>query len=191
MDNLKTCFVICPIGQEDTETRTRSDAVFEHILKPIAEQKQYNLKRADKIYQPDTITETIINELNTSDLVIADITEANPNVYYELGYRTALKKPIIQIARKNTQLPFDISTKRTYFYDETDLSEVANFKTLLLMIIDNIEENLKNKTNISSKSSFGETIAERFFENMISNPDKIDEYANFIEKISNINKNKN
>ena len=189
MDNLKTCFVICPIGQENSDTRTRSNTVYEHILKPVADQKQYTLKRADKIYQADTITETVINELNTSDLVIADITEANPNVYYELGYRTALKKPIIQIARKNTQLPFDISTKRTYFYDETNLSDSENFKTMLLMIIDNIEDNLKNKTNISSKSSsFGDTFAEKFFENMLSNPDKIDEYANFIEKISTITK---
>ncbi|MCM1363067.1 MAG: nucleoside 2-deoxyribosyltransferase [Clostridiales bacterium] len=168
----KICFLICPIGDEKSEIRTHSDTVFNHILDPVMRQKGYTLIRADKIIQADTITDSIINYIENASLVIADITEANPNVYYELGYRTALKKPIIQIAEKGTELPFDISLKRTFFFDKKDLSSIENFKTLLLTLIDNIESNQQTtetllptveQKNNPLGNQFIESIANKFF----------------------------
>ncbi len=169
----KTCFLICPIGEENSETRKHSDTVFEHILKPVMIEKEYELVRADRIIQADTITDSIIKCIETSDLVIADITESNPNVYYELGYRTALKKPIIQIAANGTRIPFDISLKRTFFFDKNNLQNVDNFKTLLLTLIDNIESNQKESINNSPivtqgsnvfGDAFTESIATKLFD---------------------------
>lgn len=52
-----------------------------------------------------------------SDLVIADLSTLNPNVFYEIGLRHMLGKAIIHVADENTKLPFDVSSFRTVIYD--------------------------------------------------------------------------
>jgi nucleoside 2-deoxyribosyltransferase len=52
-------------------------------------------------------------------LVIAEITPANPNVFYELGYAQALGKPTILLAQRGGTLPFDIRSFRVVYYDDT------------------------------------------------------------------------
>jgi hypothetical protein len=74
MDNDKTCFVICPIGNDGTEIRTWSDRTFKYIIKPIAEKYGYHVIRADHIKESGTITNQIIENLLNSQLVIADLT---------------------------------------------------------------------------------------------------------------------
>jgi len=54
-----------------------------------------------------------------SDIIIADITPPNPNVFYELGYSHALGKPTILLAQRESRLPFDVSGFRVIFYDNT------------------------------------------------------------------------
>ena len=61
----------------------------------------------------------VVNQLVESKLVIAEITPANPNVYYEIGYAHALNKPTILIAERATELPFDVSPFRVLFYENT------------------------------------------------------------------------
>ena len=65
------------------------------------------------------IVADIARQIVEADVVIADITPANPNVYYEVGYAHALSKPTILIAEKPTELPFDVSPFRTLFYENT------------------------------------------------------------------------
>jgi nucleoside 2-deoxyribosyltransferase len=59
----------------------------------------------------------------TSDVIVAEVTPANTNVFYELGYAHAIQKPTILLAEKPTDpakhLPFDISGFRVIFYDNT------------------------------------------------------------------------
>ena len=52
-----------------------------------------------------------------SPLVIADLTGHNPNVFYELAIRHAIRKPYVQMIRKNETIPFDVATARTVRYD--------------------------------------------------------------------------
>jgi len=52
-------------------------------------------------------------------VVIAEITPRNPNVFYEVGYAHALGKPTILLARRGSELPFDIRSYRVVFYDDT------------------------------------------------------------------------
>src|ERR1700694_2903882 len=55
-----------------------------------------------------------------SDVIVAEITPVNANVFYELGYAHALEKPTILLANRNTEkLPFDISGYRVIFYDDS------------------------------------------------------------------------
>jgi len=59
-------------------------------------------------------------EIAESEFVIADITSANPNVYYEVGYAHAINKPTILLANKDVaKLPFDVSGFRVLFYENS------------------------------------------------------------------------
>jgi hypothetical protein len=61
----------------------------------------------------------IINEINESIFIIAEISPNNANVYYELGYSHAKNKPTILIAQKGTELPFDVLPFRIIFYEDS------------------------------------------------------------------------
>ena len=62
--------------------------------------------------QPGIISNQVITRLLEDNLVIADLTDRNPNVYYELAVRHAFGKPVIQIIDSNETIPFDVSMMR-------------------------------------------------------------------------------
>ncbi|RFB28284.1 hypothetical protein [Brevibacillus sp. VP] len=132
---MKNCFIVSPIGHEGSDTRKRSDQVYKHILTPVCEQCGYNAIRVDKINDTDTINQTIIEHLKASDLVIADLTEHNPNAFYEAGYRAAIGKPLIQLIEAGQDLPFDVSAIRTIFYKLSDPDKLAEAKEKLIETI--------------------------------------------------------
>jgi nucleoside 2-deoxyribosyltransferase len=132
---LKTCFVIGPIGQEGSETRKRSDQVLKHIIVPVCEQNGYEAIRVDKIHDSDIINQTIIKYLRESELVIADLTDHNPNAFYETGFRSALGKPLIQLIEEGQNLPFDVSGTRTIFYKMSDPDKIEITKNKLIETI--------------------------------------------------------
>ncbi|MFQ6549364.1 hypothetical protein AADZ90_015510 [Aestuariibius sp. 2305UL40-4] len=117
----KTCFVICPIGEEGSSTRRQSDCVLEYILKPALNGLGYaKPHRVDTKNRPAHITTEIIVDLVKSDLVIADLSDLNANVFYELGVRHAFQKPTILISDWLKTPPFDISGANIirYTYDD-------------------------------------------------------------------------
>lgn len=109
------CFIITPIGDEKDPIRRHIEGVIEAAITPALGEK-YEIVVAHKIYEPGSITKQIISEIYNSELVIANITNRNPNVMYELALRHAIGKPVITIAEKGTSLPADIVTERTIFY---------------------------------------------------------------------------
>lgn len=119
----KTCFVICPIDKEGSEIRKRSDTLLKAFIEKACTSLDYKAVRIDHVNHNDKIDTAVLNHLSDSELVIADLTDCNPNVFYELGYRSALNKPVIQLALDGTKIPFDISTVRTIFYTVSDVSK--------------------------------------------------------------------
>lgn len=124
----KVCFVVSPIGDAASPTRDNADKLFRHILEPVCKSCGFNAVRADQINDTDSITQTIMDKLASAELVIADITEHNPNVFYEMGYRKCTAKPLIHLKRKGETIPFDVNTIRTIEYDLTDLDGVEAVK---------------------------------------------------------------
>jgi len=122
----RICFLISPIGDENTPTRKRADFIKNKIIKPAAERYGYKLVRADDISDPGKITSQIMQHLLEDSLVIADLTGLNPNVFYELAVRHILKKPFIQISEQ--PIPFDVSDLRTIFFNHKKLTSVKECK---------------------------------------------------------------
>lgn len=125
----KKCFVISPIGDEESSVRRRSDQVLQYIIRPPLEAEGYTVVRADKISEPGIITAQIIERIVEDDLVVADLTEWNPNVFYELAIRHAIRKPYIQLIKRGEKLPFDVAGTRTIFFNVTDLDSVESAKS--------------------------------------------------------------
>ena len=139
MENKKICFVISPIGEEGSETRERSDQVLKHIISSSVEQMGYTVIRADKISEPGIITTQIIEHIVDAELVIADLTEKNPNVFYELAIRHTIRKPLVQMIRKGDVIPFDVAATRIIQFDLHSLDSVAYAKEEILSQIKSLE----------------------------------------------------
>jgi len=78
-------------------------------------------RRADEIAKPGRITEQILHEIESADLLIADLSGNNPNVMYELGYGHALEKTAIIINQDVHTSPFDVKDFRQVLYDRNRL----------------------------------------------------------------------
>jgi hypothetical protein len=85
--------------------------------------------RADEIQKPGLITQQVIEEVVNADLVVADLTDHNPNAFYELALRHVTQKPVVHMVLRGQQIPFDITHQRTIFYDTKDLAAAERAKT--------------------------------------------------------------
>ena len=151
--SMRKCFVVSPIGDTGSDIRKNADQLYQHIIKPVCEKCGFEAKRVDDFNTLDSITQDILDALNEYDLVIADLTGHNPNVFFEIGYRTKSQKPIIHLKRKGETLPFDVSAIRTFEYDLTDLDMVTATKERLEQVIMNFKyDSIKERK--SSGNSF-------------------------------------
>lgn len=132
---MKKCFVVTPIGNEGSEIRKRADQVFKYIISPVCEEMEFEPIRVDMVNQADSITQTILDYLNSAELVIADMSGHNPNAFYEMGYRAAIGKPMIHLKNKSEKIPFDVAGIRAFDYDLSDLDSVAAIKERLTKTI--------------------------------------------------------
>nr|DAV83663.1 MAG TPA: CMP/hydroxymethyl CMP hydrolase [Caudoviricetes sp.] len=145
----KICFIVTAIGESGTPTRERADNVYRYLIAPVCEELGYRPVRVDHVNAVDNINETVINYLKTAPMVIADMTEHNPNAFYELGFRQARELPLVPIIKVGERLPFDVITTRTVFYD-TDVAKIEDSK-----------ENLKSKILSFENFEMPESRAER------------------------------
>lgn len=152
---MKKCFVVSPIGDAGTDIRKNADQLYQHIIKPVCEKCGFIAQRVDEFNTSESITQEILDALNDYELVIADMTGHNPNVFFEIGYRTKSQKPIIHLKRKDEIIPFDVSAIRTFEYDLTDLDMVTATKDRLEQVIknfkyDEIKESKKSSNNFEN-----------------------------------------
>lgn len=103
-----------------TEFSEKYEEFYQDVIKEVCS-KDFNLEvvKADEIHGPGIIIADIVKSINEAKIIIAEISEPNPNVFYELGFSHAMNKPTILIAEKQTKLPFDVSPFRTLFYQNT------------------------------------------------------------------------
>ena len=99
---------------------TPFNEIYEEVIKSVCSEFGIEPHRGDETYGPGLIIADVIREIRNSEFVIAEITPANPNVYFEIGYAYAINKPTILLADSNLEkLPFDISGFRTLFYENS------------------------------------------------------------------------
>jgi len=126
-----TAFVIMPFVERDNNHSVGFFAeVLRSIITPAAKASQFTVKTANR-QGSDLIQSTIVNDLIEADLVIADLTEHNPNVMFELGVRMAEDKPVVLIKAKGTGPLFDIDNMLRVFEYSPNLGRPLSKRTCL------------------------------------------------------------
>ena len=107
-------FVAMPFGIKE---KIDFNAIYEFYIKPALESARFEVFRADEEMRAGNIRTDMFQELMLADLVVADLSIDNPNVWYELGVRHALRKRgAIQITCRIDHAPFDVLTERSIKY---------------------------------------------------------------------------
>jgi len=124
---MKKCFVAMPFNEEFNK-------IYKYGIKKAVEDSGYECLRADELARGGNILSNIVRKINSSQLIIVDMTEQNANVMYELGLAHGLKKDTIIIVRDIKDVPFDLSAYHIITYDNPNDLESGAL----------LQENIKN-----------------------------------------------
>jgi hypothetical protein len=146
MPDEKTCFVVMGFGEKtdyQTQRTLNLDKTYKGIIKPAVEQCGLKCIRADDIVHAGNIDRPMYEHLLDADLVIADLSTANPNAIYELGVRHALRPYTTIIMVENEfKFPFDLNHQlfRTYEHmgKGIDFEEVMRVRQILVTAINEL-----------------------------------------------------
>ena len=133
----KRCFVIMPFSgsQESGRNDTYWTDFYDDFLRQTIEELGYECERSRASAR--SIVETIVSNLFQSDIVLAVLTDHNPNVFYELGVRHSLAHGTIMVIEKGQTIPSDLKAFGVIDYDR---NKRAEFKRELNVILDDVQK---------------------------------------------------
>jgi len=134
-----TCFVMMPFGG-------RFKVLYTEVYLAAIEDAGLHPVRGDDMANPGAIVHQIWAQTRDAKIVVADLSEGNPNVFYELGLAHALGKPAILTADRTDDLPFDVRHLRTLGYDKDHPSWGAKLRTQLTKAIQETLESPERST---------------------------------------------
>jgi uncharacterized protein DUF4071 len=135
------CFVLMPFGKKlDAAGRvTNFDSVYEKVIAPAVARAGLEPIRADEEKIGGTIHKPMFERLMLCHYAVADITGANPNVFYELGIRHAMRpRSTVIVFGEGTVLPFDIALVRGIAYKTDGSGEPVNAEAIIAAIADQL-----------------------------------------------------
>jgi len=142
MRSMPKLFVIMPFGRRAVAQVTNGvhdfDVVYNSVIKVAARQANWDVLRIDEVPEPGSITNSYLREIYAADLVLADITSHNANVFFELGIRQAISpNGALLIALVDTEIPFDLADLRVLFYSQDELTRPDRMVTQLSTALTN------------------------------------------------------
>jgi len=154
----KTCFLVFTNYDEGSKEYQIADEKFHLLIKPVLDELDYQCTRADERYQVGVITPKTIKELINSDLVIFDISDFNPNIFYELAIRNAIKKPVIILKAPFQGQLYDINQDYVISFDMNNPDLWKRAKAKLATQILEVEHNTKSSESILSEFGFSSNL---------------------------------
>ena len=125
---MPTCFMIQPFDQAKFDRR------YKDIFKPAIERAGFEADRVDEDPSVTVVIDRIEKGINDSSVCLAEITTDNANVWFELGYALARKKPVVMICEKHvrTKFPFDVQHRNILEYDTGSRSDYEELGTKIV-----------------------------------------------------------
>jgi len=121
---LDTCFVMMPFGQW-------YDRYYQEIYVPAIRDAGFEPIRADELFSTGSVVEQIWEQIEKSKVLLAELTEKNANVFYELGLAHAAHKPVVFSAGRVEDVPFDLRHLRVIVYDIREPQWADKLKRLI------------------------------------------------------------
>ncbi|NEO42627.1 MAG: methyltransferase domain-containing protein, partial [Moorea sp. SIOASIH] len=112
-------YVLMPFSEEFRD-------VYELGIKPAAERAGAQAERVDEQHFTGNIVAKILSEIERADLIVADMTNRNPNVFYEVGYAHAAGKRVIHITQSADDIPFDLKQFPHVIYSRSTISKLRD-----------------------------------------------------------------
>jgi hypothetical protein len=140
------CFVIMPFGGW-------FDNYYKDIYFPAIENSGLVPRRADDLFRPSNIVQDIWELTKKAKIILADLTNKNANVFYELGLAHALAKPAILITETIDDIPFDLRSLRIIEYDKNQ----PDWGTVLQESLENAIKETLESPNQTIPTAFLET----------------------------------
>jgi chaperonin GroEL len=136
----KLCFVLMPFKPQYLQ-------VYKLLIKPTVEGLGFTCVRGDDMKTQRNIMRDIIEYISKADVIIADLTDMNPNVFYELGVTHALAKQTIMITQSiKKYVPFDLRPYRIIEYRK----DIEGSQRLKEGIRETIQEMLESELPVSN-----------------------------------------
>ena len=113
--------------------------VYEDHIKPTCASMELNVRRADDFFTADSVVEDVWKAIAGARLIVADCTDRNPNVFYEIGLAHAIGKPAILLTQREEDIPFDLRHWRYIAYQLTPRG-MKEFETKFKETVRNVLE---------------------------------------------------
>jgi len=121
---LDICFVMMPFGPW-------YDRYYQDIYVPAIRDAGFEPVRADELFTTGSVVEQIWEQIEKSKVLLAELTDKNANVFYELGLAHAARKPVVFTAGRVEDVPFDLRHLRVIVYDIREPQWADKFKRLI------------------------------------------------------------
>lgn len=137
-DGETVCFLVMPFSMDWSQEVTEN-------IRSVCKKIGVHSIRGDDLFLPTDILDDIWRGITQADFIIAEITGKNANVYYELGMAHAIGKPVLLLAQRGSDIPFDLRSRRRLEYDLAE-PEVfrSNLETAIREVITNYDLGGKN-----------------------------------------------
>lgn len=116
------------------------DDVYNLGIKPACADAGAHAERVDEQLFQDSILRRIYNQISKADVIVADMTGRNPNVFYETGYAHALEKPVILLTAAAEDIPFDLKHYPHIIYSGRILDLKRELEKRVRWVIENPEK---------------------------------------------------
>jgi hypothetical protein len=136
MQAQKTVFVIMPFSKTESYTVEQWTEIYTDVFEPAILACGYSCERANPVV--GDLMKSIVSKLRHSNIVLADVTDRNANVFYELGVRHSLSKRTIIITQQDDHVPSDLKGSWFLRYGISP-AQVNRFKREIHRLIKEIE----------------------------------------------------
>jgi hypothetical protein len=106
-----TCFVLMPFKEP-------FDSYYSAIIRPAVSAAGLESLRGDSLFRSSPIMHDVWNMIQKAKVLVAELSEQNANVFYELGLGHAIGKPIVLISERVEDIPFDLQPLRVIIYSK-------------------------------------------------------------------------
>lgn len=160
----KFVFVLMPFSSE-------FDDIYKLGIKSACEFENVYCERVDEQYYEGSMLDRIYNQINKADYLVADTTNKNPNVFYEIGYAHALEKKVILITQDGNDIPFDMKHFMHILYEKDKISALKeSLQKKIQWYLNNDDDRMSNNIGCCPDIYLNEIKLEEGKHNTVSMP---------------------